>query len=218
MKRLIIICEGQTEKEFCNDVLRPYFFTKGYHLETPLIKQTKGGIVPWNILKEQIEKHLIQDTSSFVTTFIDFYGINEKHNFPNWEHSKSIPYKEKRIETIENAMKDEISDAMRYRFIPYIQLHEFEALLFSDTSVFDNNFDQNEFQDYAYMLKTIADFDNPEMINDSRLTAPSKRLARIIGSNYSKVVYGSMLAAEIGLEKIRSKCSRFNDWITSLEY
>jgi hypothetical protein len=31
------------------------------------------------------------------------------------------------------------------------------------------------------------------------------------------VLYGSLLASEIGLVKIRAKCPRFNDWITKLE-
>ena len=216
MKRLIIICEGQTEKEFCNDILQPYFNPKGIYLETPLIKKSSGGIVPWKFLKTQVEAHLKQDSKAFLTTFIDFYGIYETHGFPNWESSKSIPDKEKRLQNIESAMKNELEDSIQYRFIPYIQLHEFEGLLFSDTSVFDNNFEKNEFQDYDYMIETVEAFDNPEMINNSKTTAPSKRLERIL-KDYSKVVYGSLLAVEIGLEKIRSKCLRFNDWISRLE-
>jgi hypothetical protein len=216
LKRLIIICEGQTEKEFCKDLLQPFFFAKGISIETPLIKKSSGGIVHWKYLKSQIENHLKQDTKALVSTLIDFYGIYETHGFPNWKNATNIVDIEKRLEYIEAEMKKDLGDTFQYRFIPYIQLHEFEGLLFSDISVFDNNFEKNEFQDYAYMLKTIESFDNPEMINNSKVTAPSKRLERIL-KGYSKVVHGSLLAVEIGLEKIRSKCLRFNDWISRLE-
>ena len=51
--------------------------------------------------------------------------------------------------------------------------------------------------------------------NDGSTTAPSKRLDDII-DDYSKVVYGSLLAQEIGLKKIQEKCPRFNAWINKL--
>ncbi len=216
MKRLIIICEGQTEKEFCKNVLQPFFNTKGIYLETPLIKKSSGGIVHWKYLKTQIENHLKQDNSAVITTLIDFYGIYETHEFPNWKSSTSIVDVEKRLKYIEAEMRKALEDTFQHRFIPYIQLHEFEGLLFSDISVFEKNFEKNEFQDYDYMVETANDFDNPEMINNSKTTAPSKRLERIF-KEYSKVVYGSLLAEEIGLTKIRSKCLRFDNWIKSLE-
>ena len=69
---------------------------------------------------------------------------------------------------------------------------------------------------YDYLVATINDFNNPEMINDGSETAPSKRLSKII-QGYSKISYGSLVAEEIGLLKIRTKCPRFSGWITKLE-
>ena len=43
MKRLIIVCEGQTEQSFCQNVLSPYFQTKGIVVEAPTIKHSHGG-------------------------------------------------------------------------------------------------------------------------------------------------------------------------------
>jgi len=119
-------------------------------------------------------------------------------------------------------MLEDIDEENRRRFIPYIQLHEFEGLLFSELAVYDNSFEENEFEDYDYLLETIKSNPNPELINKGIETAPSKRLSRIIKGYYTdnenlKVFYGSTLAHDIGLQKIRSKCPRFNAWITKLE-
>lgn len=222
MKRIIIICEGQTEQQFCNDVLRPYFAAKGIVLQYPTIKKTKGGIVSWPALKHQIEIHLKQDPTAFITTLIDYYGIYENHNYPNWLASKQNINKNSGMDLMEHGMLEDLNEPLRARFIPYIQLHEFEALLFSDQAVFDNNFEPGEFLDYNYLLQTIATNENPELINDGYETAPSKRLAKIIKGYHSdkenmKVFYGSILAHDIGLAKIRSKCPRFDQWITKLE-
>jgi len=216
MKRLIIICEGQTEREFCNDVLQPNFLQKGIHIQAPLIKKSGGGIVKWSVLKKQIENHLKQDTTAYVTTFIDYYGLNHKHQFPVWEAAKAEVNINNRIQLLEEAMKNEINDALRYRFIPYIQLHEFEGLLFIDATVFTQNFAAAELLDLAELTKTITDYPNPELLNDGKETAPSKRLMRLI-DGYNKVVYGAMLAEEIGLAKIREKCLRFDGWLKGLE-
>ena len=51
MNRIIIICEGQTEQEFCNTLLQPHFSANGITLQAPLIKKTMGGIANWTVLK-----------------------------------------------------------------------------------------------------------------------------------------------------------------------
>lgn len=215
MKRIIIIGEGPTEQEFCQDVLQPFFFKHEISIENPTIKKSSGGIVSWNALKNQISNHLQQDKTALVSTLIDYYGIHPNHSFPHWESACAIVDKQKRMDFLEQAMLDDIDDSIRYRFIPYIQLHEFEGLLFSDIDIILNNFGEHEFTDHPYLLQTSTDFANPEAINDGAKTAPSKRLDRIL-DNYSKVVYGSLLAQEIGLNKIREKCPRFNAWIDRL--
>mgnify|MGYP006202429823 FL=1 len=139
MKRIIIICEGQTEQQFCNDVLQPYFNNFNIYLQFPTIEKTGGGIVNWEALKYQIELHLKNDATIFLTLLIDFYGIHSHHKYPNWEKAKQQIDKSIGIDMIEKGMKDDISIDLQRRFIPYIQLHEFEALLFSDITVYQNN-------------------------------------------------------------------------------
>jgi len=216
MKRLIIVCEGQTEQEFCNDVLQPYFNQLGIFIQNPTIKKTAGGIVSWTSLKSQIEIHLKQDPTAFVTTLIDFYGIHPYHNYPNWLQANQNVNKSIGMDTMELGMLNDIEPILQNRFIPYIQLHEFEGLLFSDLSVFVNGFEENEFLDYDYLVETINDNANPELINDSSITAPSKRLIKII-KDYSKITHGCLLAQDIGIKRIREKCPRFNEWISKLE-
>lgn len=126
------------------------------------------------------------------------------------------------MDMLEAGMLYEVEPELQRRFLPYIQLHEFESLLFSDLDIYNNNFEADEFLDYNYLLETINQFDNPELINNGIETAPSKRLAKIIKGYFSenenqKVLYGTLLAQDIGLQKIRSKCPRFNDWIIKLE-
>ena len=215
MNRIIIIGEGPTEQEFCNDVLQPFFNRHDIQLQNPTIKKSKGGIVPWEDLKKEIIYHL-KPPESIVTTLIDYYGIYSRHNFPKWNESERIANKSDRMDLLEGAMRDDIPDNIRHRFIPYIQLHEFEGLLFSDISVIENNFDEKEFKDHHYLIQTARDHPNPEDINNRNETAPSKRFHNIL-ENYDKVVYGSLLAQEIGLDTIRDKCPRFNDWIDKLE-
>jgi hypothetical protein len=222
MKRIIIIGEGQTEQSFCNDVLQPHFNSRNIYIQNPTIKKTGGGIVNWSALKFQIETHLKQDSNAIVTTLIDYYGIHPHHKYPAWEDSWKIIDKDERMEILEKAMLKDIEPTLKHRFIPYIQLHEFECILFSDIKVFDSNFEESEFLDYHYLVDTISKYPNPELINDGNETAPSKRLSKIIKGYFSdnenhKILYGSLLSNEIGIETIREKCPRFHQWILKLE-
>lgn len=216
MKRIIIICEGDTEKEFCIKHLSPYFAPKDIFIHPPLIKKSMGGIVKWSELRKQILLHLKNDTTAFVTTLIDYYGLYKKHQFPKWDEAIRTADKNARMDFLEKAMAEDIDDDLRPRFLPYIQLHEFEGLLFNDLKIFKEQIPKKELVGMEELKKTFDEFDNPEMINDTRETSPSHRLMRII-SGYNKVVYGNILADAIGLENIRSKSNRFNNWLKKIE-
>jgi hypothetical protein len=216
MKRIIIICEGNTEIEFCNEILYPHFLPQDIFLETPLIKKTKGGIVPWPTLKRQIKKHLLQDPTAFVTTFIDFYGIPDDYLFPDWEQSKTRVDKNERMALLEKAMKKDIDDSIAVRFEPYLQLHELEGLLFNNIDAFDRLIPVADFVDREELIQIIESYPNCELINDTPDNAPSYRLERLI-RGYNKIVDGPKLAKQIGLDNIRRKSPRFSAWIEKLE-
>ena len=215
MKRIIIICEGPTEKEFCEKLLAPYLWQYEIHIQTPLIKVSGGGIVSWDYLKKQAETHLKESSSVFVSTLIDYYGLYQKYNFPRWEEGNKIYDKDNRMSFLEEAMNKDVSESLQHRFIPYLQLHEFEALLFIDLQTFYEQVPRSDLVGIDELEDTFAKYINPEMINNSKDTSPGHRLERII-KGYKKPLYGHYLAEAIGIERIRSKCPRFNNWVQTL--
>lgn len=87
-------------------------------------------------------------------------------------------------------------------------------LVIGDIDVFRSNFDDHE-MDFSKLESAIREFTNPEDINSNPNLAPSKRLIEAI-SGYEKVVYGSCLAEEIGLESIMERCPLFSQWFSTL--
>lgn len=211
MKRLFIVVEGQTEEAFVKELMIPHFISNGIYDVRPVLIQTskghKGGFVNYEHLKNDLLRLLkSQGQDIVVTTFVDFFRCP---NLPYQETISVFPTHAERVEAMEQNIANDIND---WRFIPYIQLHEFEALLFSAVNGFEMYFDKkisNEIQGI------IDSFDNPEDINSAPETAPSKRLIRII-PDYDKVLYGNIIALEIGLPIILEKCPRFRTWVELL--
>lgn len=99
------------------------------------------------------------------------------------------------------------------RFIPYIQIYEFEGLLFSDPAALSRGMFRT---DLELRLQAIRDgFGSPEDINDSYQTAPSKRILQL-DSGYDKVISGALAAEEMGIDVIKAQCPRFNGWFEKL--
>lgn len=214
MKRLIIVCEGETEQAFCNDVLRSHFLSRDILIEAPTIKHSNGGIVAWDTLKKQIVKHL-NEGDCIVSMLVDYYRIRDSYHFPGWMEAKGKSNLYERIRYLFEQMSLDMDEKLRPRFIPYIQLHEFEGLLFSNISVFHDNFTKEQL-DYKQLESAVSEFSTPEEINNSPATAPSERLKKAV-SGYDKVTDGAFLAMEIGLDTIREKCILFNEWMGQLE-
>lgn len=218
MIRVHVICEGQTEEQFVNELLQPVFFNKGLWLLPSLVGKRghKGGKFKFERLRTDVENRLLKERTAYCTTFFDFYGLPE--DFPG--KSGLDP----NLDTAQKAkvVKDEMTaaltqhlgqDAMR-RFIPYIQMYEFEALLFSHPEAFAAGVDLPHL---AEELESIAsDFETPEQINDSPNTAPSKRIEKLI-PGYEKPLLGSLAALEMGLPVMRKKCRLFDAWLGELE-
>lgn len=214
MKRLIILCEGPTEQEFCKEVLAPSFIQFGIIIENPTIKKTDGGIASWQSIKKQLVSHL-NEGDAHVTMLVDYYGIKDHLGFPGWDASKLIDSKVDKMHCLFRQMSNDMPLHLQSRFHPYIQLHEFEGLLFSNVNAFLSYFNPEEINLVA-LRHASQGFANPELINNSPNTAPSKRLIDAI-AGYDKVLYGNCIALEIGLKTIREKCPLFNAWLTELE-
>lgn len=221
MARLHLFVEGQTEQTFADKVLRPHLAKVGVFMRKPVLiahahkkgKAHRGGGRNFTAMQKDINIRLKEDSASdlFFTTMIDLYALHT--NFPGIEGAEKLrhlPYE--RVEALEKSWFDETGDN---RFIPFIQLHEFEAYLFCDVSRFASVFENAESKISA--LRKLADqFQSPELIDDGLHTAPSKR----IGGQFPEFVKptdGPQLAERIGLEHIRSKCPHFNRWLERLE-
>ena len=212
MKRVYIVVEGQTEQEFVNGMIAPYLQNFDIYSLTPILIRTsrsgRGGMINYQHLQNTVKMLLQSSQSDFiVTTFIDFFRIPD--TMPKYHECMAKPDDMQRIEALEKAMSENISDN---RFFSYIQLHEFEALLFSDNKGFESYFDGNEAEQTSVI---IARYKNPEDINSSPEGAPSKRLLSI-KPDYNKVLEGNLIALEIGISVIIEKCSRFAEWIKTI--
>lgn len=215
MKRLIIIAEGQTEEEFINKSLMPYFLGKGIYAVSAIKIQTsrghKGGFVHYSHLRNDLIQKL-SESNVIVSTLVDFFKIPT--SVPSYQEMSKFSNIDDKIDLLLKGMRDDINNR---RFVPYIQKHEFEALLFSSNIGFEEMYDNPKiFQ----ATKSIIDkYDNPEDINNHPNTAPSKRVTKIIAENgekYNKVVDGNLIAETIGIEIIIEKCPRFKNWLDVL--
>jgi hypothetical protein len=208
MIRIAISVEGQTEDEFCKKVLTPFFQEKEIVL-TPVIITTsknrktgekhKGGAVNLDRVKNEVKK-LLPDFN-YVSTFYDLYAFGDR--------------KGESADELEHKLFSLFNDK---RFIPYIQQYEFETLLFSQPECFTEYFKNDTIS--KQMKQIIEDFgNNIEKINDSSETSPSKRLINLFKSQnetYNKVFHGEGIAYDIGLDMIRSKAKRFDQWIEKI--
>lgn len=218
MIRLHVICEGQTEEMFVNQVLYETFLAKDIYLLPTLIGKPghKGGNFRFERLFPDVRERLLSDPASYCTTFFDFYGLPD--DFPGKEDAKKVVSIEDKAncltEALTGQLKKELGDAPLQRFIPYVQMYEFEALLFSSPTELAEGINQ---KNLATSFQDIRGaFPSPEHINDSPTTAPSKRIKRLF-PEYEKPIYGSLAALEMGLNTIREECPLFNGWLQMIE-
>jgi len=209
---IIAIVEGKTEIQFIEKVLCPYLANKNIFIEAIGI----GGDVKFCRAKIDIRNFLRQRSDLYVTTFVDYYGVKE------WPEAKNIPanISPTQIASIINdaTKKKFIAEypniGAENRFIPFIAVHELEALLFSDSSILAKGINIPE----EKILKILEECKEPEAINNSSETAPSKRLdTLLLPHKFKKTTTGIAIAEAIGIPKMREKCPNFNTWISSLE-
>ena len=200
--RLGISVEGETEEEFVNEALAIHLQSRGIYATPVLLGRARrraqsGGNVTIDRLAREM-RHL-RNSCDAVTSLVDFYGFRGKGT--------------RSPDGLVQAIRDRIGRPDDECVFPYVQVHEFEGLLFSDVDAFQTVFHDAPVDDLRWIRST---FHTPEDINDNTRTAPSKRIGKLIRS-YRKRLHGPVLAVEIGLERIRSECARFDAWLRRLE-
>jgi hypothetical protein len=218
MTRVHVVVEGPTEESFIKDVLSQTLWPRQVYL-TPIILGPpghKGGNTNYARLKKDLVVLLKQDLTAYCSTMLDLYGLGE--GFPGSPVPVGLSNIEKAIH-IEQAMKvdliaeveDRRPDA---RFLPYLQLHEYEGLLFSDPTAFAAAIGQRHLAQQFEIVR--GEFATPEDINDDAMTAPSKRVLKAYPS-YRKVLHGTLAARAVGIQRMRQECPHFREWLERLE-
>ena len=223
MPRILVHVEGQTEESFVNGVLAPYLYSLGYtNVSARLIgnarqRSRRGGIRPWDSVRNDILNHLTSDRDTFATTMVDYYGL--PFTWPGREQAARRETLKERAASVQQALLEDVSSSLggafdRRRFIPYVVMHEFEGLLFSDPERFARGIGRPDLSSELQAVR--GEFGTPEEINDSPDTAPSRRV-RDLYEGYQKPLMGVLAVEEIGLSAIRGQCPLFNRWIEELE-
>jgi hypothetical protein len=221
MIRLHFVVEGQTEETFVNQMLVPHLghFRVVGDARCVLtsrqgFRQFKGGVSKY----VQISRDLLlwmkedQNRDARFTTMFDLYRL--PGDFPGRAKGQTVTDPYQRVNVLEQSMADDIQDR---RLSPHIQLHEFEALLFTDIRRLLIEF-PSAGGAVAELDASTQHFSSPELIDDGLETAPSKRIITAI-PDYAglKVTAGPRVASDIGFTAIREKCPHFDGWLRRLE-
>ena len=218
MIHVLIVCEGQTEETFVNQVLQPHFAAIGRYVEPRLIStssRSKGGSLSRDRVLLNLRNTLRERSDVYVTTFFDLYGL--RAGFPGLAESSFQMDPIKRAASIETVFHQTVVDSAQCRpdrFFPHIQPFEFESLLFSGVERF-SEVDPAWAEQIGELRRIRDSAPSPEYINDGEHTHPSARLRPLQG--YRKVLHGAAVTHRIGLRDIRSQCRHFGEWLTHME-
>ncbi len=227
---LEIIVEGQTEKAALPALLREHLDNHGLSVKFTVVGERRsrgqgGGHKSFETLVWEISA-IAKDTPGIhISTCFDYYGLN-----PRWPEVAAIkaepiaaPLKAARIEAAilaEVTAKVGADVLWSGHFHPYIQLHEFEALLFAAPEILGRELHPRNSGDdlEACFVKILGQYRNQcESINDHADTAPSKRLEAVAQYKKGKTGQARTILPSIGLKRIRGACPHFDEWVKTLE-
>lgn len=221
MKKLFIVVEGETEERFLRTVIYPHFISLGIHIEaqswiTNRKLGTSGGGSSFDLIENHLRRLMSRyknDDNVFFSIMIDLYKFPRQGNTIYDADLSGVNTGKDKALLLQRKMSIRFSNRS---FIPYVQLHEFEALLLSKPAEFGVFYTdkKKEIQALIKEIKGLA----PEEINETPEGAPSKRIIKHIPTyKHQKTSAGVITAERIGLEHLRTTCNHFNDWIVKLE-
>lgn len=211
--------EGQTEETFVRDVLAEYLAPRGVYARARCVETSRtrawisrGGMTTYTRAKRDIQRWLSEDRTAYLTTMFDLYQLPD--DFPNKSASSRVAEPIGKAEFIERGIAEDIGDRM---LLPYIQVHEFESLLFCAPQITDRTLAAPPAVSKLRELQEMRDaFPTPEHINQGVDSAPSKRISQLYEA-YKKVVFGPLITQRTGMITLRASCLHFHQWIERLE-
>jgi hypothetical protein len=228
--RLIFLVEGFSEENLVNRMLGPHLTNFG--VDSFAMKVTaqrdkrsgmifKGGGGSYQKIRGDLEKLVAQwrgKQNIWFTSLFDVYDLPS--DFPGRDDSFRLLDAYAKVAALESAWGKDVAELKTERFIPHLQLHEFETLLFARIEALKTLFIE-ESKAVAQLASSVAAFDNPEFINHTEHGAPSKRIIKFI-SAYQRYKRDDQSGAinvleVVGLPVIRERCKHFDSWIQRLE-
>lgn len=224
-KFLNIIVEGSTEENFVNNVMVKHFATLNIFISVRKIttgwdktnsKAAKGGFLKYIQFKNDVLRWIKSEKNrenTYYTSFVDLYAFPQDKDSPYTKQIQNIKDCYEKINALETAISQDITQKI---FIPYIQLHEFEAFILAAPERLIALYPEGK--TVIEKLKNSILGLNPEEINEFPQTAPSKRIIHYFPAyEKQKAQAGAIIAEDIGMDLLREKCPHFNEWITKLE-
>lgn len=208
--RVGIVCEGQTEVAFVRTLLGPAF---PQLLLQPFLPGHRGGDIKFDRVLPDILRTLKSDPDCRCTTFFDYY---RRGKFPMLAEPKGDS-PQARAERIEGALREAVESKLgpsfrQDRFRPYVSMHEFEGLLFSDPARLAEALGSPGL--HARLTAIRDGVETPEHIDDGPETAPSKRLLALgMRPKYDKISSGMIAAKKVGIDAMREACPHFRSWL-----
>lgn len=219
MIEVIVVGEGPTEESFVRDFLALRLSCQEIFLSPRLIRTSpagRGGGLSWDRVRRFLRNTLRERSTTYVTTFFDLYALDT--DFPGTAEARRIADPLARAAHLERCMHEAIvaeAGCRAERFLPHIQPHEFEALVFTDVEAFVA-VEQRWQACLEPYRQARVDAESPEHINDGAHTHPSARLQEL-RPRYIKPLHGVALVERIGLDRIRAECAHFDAWLSRLE-
>lgn len=216
---VMVVAEGASEQRFVTEVLAPYFWSRGIYLQATQIskKGQKGGDVKFSRARRDVVNFLRQRPDIYVATFVDYYGVKEWPGLDEVRQlqnpSPDVIAEKLNVSAIVDVQRELVGVPVWRRYLPFVAVHEFEALLFSDVEILAEGLDV----DGAIVEDVVAACGSPERINNGVETSPSNRILKWTNGRYGKTSQGIAIAARIGLEKMRRACPNFGAWLSRLE-
>jgi len=216
VSRVRVLMEGQTEETFVNEILSPHLNHMGIYPHAFLFRK-KGGSFAYQRARKEILNSMKEDNTLICTTMVDFYGMPA--DWPGREQANRCQSYAEKADIVECSILEDIAGHWGNSFNPnrlrpYVQMHEFEALLFSSPVKLAESLGIEK--SIPTFMAIRNKFSTPEEINDSYDKCPSRRIEGVF-QGFKKTINGITAASQIGLEKMRQECPHFNEWITKLE-